>query len=462
MKGYLGIDVSKGYADFTLLNTQKKQLEEVFQLDDTRAGHNSLKKQLQRVISDHQLTQVFCAVESTGGFENNWYQSLTEWSKIMPVSVARLNPSGVKNNTHAELNRNVTDALSSRYIAEYIVSHEDAINYDLQDAEYASFRSLHKQINLQKKQQTQLINQLKAVLYSAFPELMRYCKKSVPVWVLEVLKKYPSTKHIARLKPEQLSKIKHLDKDKALSIITKAKTSVASRDNATTEFLIRSMAVQIMEKEQLIIEQKKFLEQTCTGPRVTLLTTLTGVGSYSAAAVMIEIENIARFKTSKELVSYFGVHPELKDSGDKTPKHRMSKKGRASMRAILYMCAQSAVLHDVHFKKIYHNHRKNGKNHKQAIGVIMQKLLRVIWGMLTSNTPYSSSVDEKNQNKKVIVQDLKQTSRKELNRKRRFQKEDEAAPISNKQSKKRKVHSESQVEEFQQVRDHLYAPAANI
>jgi hypothetical protein len=34
MKAYLGIDVSKGYADFTLLNEQKKELETVFQLDD--------------------------------------------------------------------------------------------------------------------------------------------------------------------------------------------------------------------------------------------------------------------------------------------------------------------------------------------------------------------------------------------------------------------------------------------
>ncbi|MEI7962191.1 MAG: transposase, partial [archaeon] len=169
----LGIDVSKGYADFVLLDSNKKQLEEVFQLDDTRSGHDCLKKQLQEMIKVHLLSKICCAVESTGGFENNWYASLMQWSKTMPLKVTRLNPSGVKQNIHAGLNRNVTDALSARYIAEYIIAHPQAVTYDKQNVEYASFRSLHKHINLQKKQQTQLVNQLKAVLYSAFPELMR-------------------------------------------------------------------------------------------------------------------------------------------------------------------------------------------------------------------------------------------------------------------------------------------------
>jgi transposase len=460
MEAYLGIDVSKGYADFTLLDREKNQLEEVFQLDDTREGHDCLKKQLERMISRYQLTQVYCALESTGGFENNWYGSLVAWSKAMAVSVTRLNPSGVKNNVAAGLNRNVTDALSSRYIAEYIIAHSDRVRYEVQNVEYSSFRSLHKHINLQKKQQTQLVNQLKAILYSGFPELMRYCKNSVPVWVLEVLKKYPSAKRIAKLKPEQLSKINHVDLDKAQSIINKAKSSVSSRDNATTEFLIKSFALQIIEKQQLVIQHKKFLEQTCKGSEVTLLTSIPGVGNYSAAALMIEIETIHRFSSPAQLVCYFGVHPELKDSGDKISKHRMSKKGRASMRAILYMCAQSAVLFDSHIKGIYHKHRSKGKNHKQAIGVIMQKLLRIVWGVLKSKTEYNPKTDETNQNKKIVTPI--QTNKKELISKRRFQKMDQTAPITNKQSKKRKVHSESQVDEIQQVRDHPHAPLVNI
>lgn len=442
MKAFLGVDVSKGYADFTLLDSSKNQLEKVFQLDDTRKGHDCLKKQLVRMIKAYSITHLYCGVESTGGFENNWYGSLAAWSKIMPVSISRLNPSGVKKATEAGLNRNVTDALSSRYIAEYMISHPEVVRYDLQNVEYSSYRSLHKHINLLKKQQTQLINQLKGILYYGFPELMRYCKDSVPFWVLEVLKRYPSVKKMAALKPEKLTKISHVDEDKAKTLIAKAKDSVASRDNDSTSFLIQSLAEQILEKQVLIAKHKKFLEQSCKGPEVTLLTKITGVGAYSAAAIMIEIEDIKRFATPKSLVCFFGIHPVLKESGDKKLVVRMSKKGRPTMRAILYMCATSAVRYDQNMKAIYQKHRGKGKTHKQALGVIMQKLLRVIWGVLTTKTEYNPRIDQQNQNKSP--KELVENNNKENTEKRRFQEADQDAPISNKQTKKRKVHAESQ------------------
>lgn len=442
MKAFLGIDVSKGYADFTLLDEQKNQREKVFQLDDTRKGHDQLKEQLIRMFKDHDITHLYCGVESTGGFENNWYGSFTQWSKSMPVSIARLNPAGVKKAAEADLNRNVTDALSSRFIAEYLIRHSESVSYENQSVDYSSFRSLHTHINLLKKQQTQLINQLKMILYSAFPELMRYCKHNVPQWVLEVLIKYPSVKKVANLKPEKLTKINHVDMDKATALIAKAKSSVASRDSESTAFLIQSLAEQIAEKQVLIAKHKKFLEQTCKGPEITLLTKIIGIASYSAAAIMIEIEDIKRFADPKSLVCFFGVHPEMKESGDKKLIARMSKKGRASMRAILYMCASTAVVYDEHMKAIYHRHRSRGKKHKQALGVIMQKLLRIIWGVLTSKTEYNPKVDQQNQNK--APKETTEKNKKEMAVKRRFQEADKEAPISRIQTKKRKAYVESQ------------------
>ena len=50
---YLGIDVSKGYADFVILNDKKKAIEENFQLDDTFEGHCCLYERLLRFFGDH-------------------------------------------------------------------------------------------------------------------------------------------------------------------------------------------------------------------------------------------------------------------------------------------------------------------------------------------------------------------------------------------------------------------------
>jgi len=445
MKGYLGIDVSKGYSDFILLNEKKAVLEKVFQLDDNRAGHDLLKKILEGLIKEHGISMLYCAVESTGGFENNWYSSLIAFSKDMNLNVARLNPSGVKHNANADLKRNVTDALSAQYIAEYLIGHSEKVNYDKQSSYYTGFRSINKHIKLLLKQQTQTINEMKMLLYSSFPEMVCYCRNSVPGWVLEVLVKYPTASKLKNTTVAKLCKIAHVTEDKAEALINKAKTSVCSRADKADEFLITSLAEQLIQKLALIKKHKKYLEEHCKGPEVTLMQSITGIGAYSAAAIMAEIEDIKRFASAKKRISYFGLQPELKDSGDKKGVYRMSKKGRSSMRGILYMCAQSAVIHDEHFKKIYHNQRSKGMKHKQAIGVIMHKILRIIYGVLTTSTAYNSGIDKQNQERKVVVVE-KLNEKMEIKNKRRHSALDIEAPISHRQRKKRKVHLESQAD----------------
>ena len=104
MKWYLGIDISKGYADFVLLSDQLIQVDQTFQLDDTRQGHEHLASWLATLYKRHPDLHVDCAVESTGGFEDNWYALLLKLSSTLSIRVARLNPSVVKNASKAMLN----------------------------------------------------------------------------------------------------------------------------------------------------------------------------------------------------------------------------------------------------------------------------------------------------------------------------------------------------------------------
>ena len=39
---YLGIDISKGYADFMIIDSKKQPVAQAFQLDDTFEGHHSV------------------------------------------------------------------------------------------------------------------------------------------------------------------------------------------------------------------------------------------------------------------------------------------------------------------------------------------------------------------------------------------------------------------------------------
>lgn len=50
---YLGIDASKGYADFVILDEKKQMVENNFQLDDTFDGHCLLYERLCKFLEDH-------------------------------------------------------------------------------------------------------------------------------------------------------------------------------------------------------------------------------------------------------------------------------------------------------------------------------------------------------------------------------------------------------------------------
>lgn len=440
--GYIGIDVSKGYSDFVVLNALFEPVGKPIQFDDTRDGHQRLLKWLKRCMDTHEFEQLYAGVESTGGFEDNWYSLLMQAGQQLPLHVVRLNPLTVKNAAKASLSDQTTDALSAGHIARYMIRYSDEITWDTPQTRYRSYRSFDGHIRLLVRQRGQLIAQFKQLLYSCFPELQRFCRNGIPNWVLELLKAYPTPKKLARARIKTLTKIPYLTSEKARQLIANAKDSVAGRGHAIDEVLIASMARQIQQSHQHIMGLKNTLAIECGGVEVDLLETISGIGRYSAASLMTQIEDIRRFASPGKLCAYFGVYPALKESGDKHSVVRMSKKGRAAMRATLYLCANSGVLKDPHLKAIYHKHRNQGKSHKQALGVLMHKLLRIIWGVLNSGIPYAPSIDQNNQQKAVAV--APDNQQKEWSSKRREQPFDQQAPISRIAAKKRKAFQLSQ------------------
>jgi transposase len=153
---------------------------------------------------------------------------------------------------------------------------------------------------------------------------------------------------------------------------------------------------------------------------------------------MIEIEDINRFESSKRLCSFFGVHPKFKQSGDKIAGIRMSKQGSSEMRAILYMVAKSAMVYNPHIRKIYDRFKQQGMAHNQAMGVIMHKILRIIYGMLKSKTEYVPEVDIENQQRTIASQPRTKKVQTDGKKKQRYQELSTEAPISKIELKKRK------------------------
>lgn len=436
---YLGCDVSKGYADFIILDGAKKIIESVFQLDDTFEGHNQFYRFLCDFFKRHTGSILFSAVESTGGLENNWLALFKRLADIMSIKSARINPVGPNALHKASLERNSNDAISAKLIAEYLITYPEKVNYAADDP-YISLRKQWNLIEMYKKQKTQLLNQLNILLYTSMPFLMKYTRDGIPNWVLLLVKTYPSSSKLTRAKETTVAKIPYISHKRAYTIIADAKQSIGSVDDETTGFIIKSTVEQILNLKNKIEQHKHYMIGHCDLPEVKLLRSFKGIGVYSAIGLVLNIVSIDRFPSAKHIASYFGVHPVYKISGDGKGAFRMSKKGRSAPRQILYMVARSSIIHNPLLKEVYINHLKRGNTKLSALGVCMHKILRIVFGILKHQKEFDPEIDRQNRNKTRILKKRKTGS--EI--KRRYQEKSDDAPVSRRQSIKRRKRKQSQ------------------
>jgi len=436
---FFGIDVSKGYSNFVMLDSSKRCVEDDFQIDDTFDGHQKLYSILSEFCIRHPKANIFAAVESTGGYENNWFNALTRFQAHLPIRTARLNPCGVHNNSKAGLDRNITDKISAKNVAKYIIEHPEKVRYQQQDP-LASLRKQWGFIKMLKKQKTQLLNQLESNLYTANPEILAYCKDSTPAWVLSLLQRYPTASKLAKARKSSVALIPYVTPQKAKKLIETAKHSVASATDEITSQIIKATVKQIRQLSKVIDAQTKAMTDKCSIPEVEQLKTFIGIGDDSAVGLVLEIGSIERFKSAKHLASFFGLHPVYKKSGDGSWGFHMSKKGRIVPRQILYMVAMVAIQSNPLICEIYEKHTEKGMEKKAALGVCMHKIIRIIYGMLKHNEAFNPEIDRKNREKQT-TQGEKKICR---DKSRRYQAYDAKAPISRRQAKKREERKQSQ------------------
>jgi len=459
--GFLGSDVSKGMCDFTLESETGDCIENNFQLDDNHQGHQKLYELLKRFSQQHGLKKIVIGVESTGGYENNWYNGLRRKSKALELEVFRINPKRIYHATKADGERSITDKVSARVIAGFLrknygkksLAPERLETAENSTATFSNMKNLHKYIQRLVSQSTQTKNALEKLLYSTMPELLSIKGDKYRNWFLELLIQYPSREAILSADNEEIIKIPYLTQSKLNEINLALEESVGKDEDKYTSIAIREQARDIQQFQNKIAGLKKELidlakQENQFEEDIDLLTSINGIGEDTAIGYLIEIGQVSRFEKGKNLVAFWGINPTIKQSGDKNSYIGMSKEGSSSARAIMYLAAKNAIKNEAYFNNIYHQQRKKGKPHYSAMGIVMAKLTRVMYGILKSRKKFESTIDienkEKIRSKDSKKQNNKKTSSKTSKGVRRYQDKQNTAPVSMTQRVKRKQEKQEQ------------------
>ena len=389
---FMGIDVSKGYADFSVLDVRKREVIKPFQLYDVFQEHEALGDIVQKLVDDHQSGQLYAAVESTGGYENHWLETLERLAVKYPVIFARLNPIGVSRHRQAEMREQITDKQSSKAIATYLVNYHERIVFNRSDP-YLNHRIILSNIEMLTKQLVQNKNCLRQHLYLYFPEILPYCRNDLRQSVLTLLTKYPSSAKMAAFVNRKSTKPKYLTSEDLLSLRQQCKQSISSGSNQVIESMISESAQAILVLQKRTDTMFNDLYKILTKDKLDILMSMPGVGLRTAIIVQCVLGDISRFENVHQLIGYLGLYPVNKESGDGKKKPKLSRKGNVLIRKHLYMAALSAIRYDSYLKSIYEASVDHGMCRKAAITKIMSKMMCMLYGMLKNNEEYDPRVD---------------------------------------------------------------------
>ena len=144
--------------------------------------------------------------------------------------------------------------------------------------------------------------------------------------------------------------------------------------------------------------------KACEDPDVRLLLSMTGIDIYSALLIRSEIGSVGRFPDYKKLVSWAGIAPSLHQSGSVEYHGSITKQGSRTLRWIIVEAARVAVNHDARMRSFYER-VKHRRGDQKAIIAVANKMLKIIWFMLTRKEPYESRNEKRYQQKLNSVSD---------------------------------------------------------
>ena len=128
--------------------------------------------------------------------------------------------------------------------------------------------------------------------------------------------------------------------------------------------------------------------------RVSLLTSVPGVGVRTAEVIAVHIFDAKRFGSADEVSAYAGLVPRQYQSGTTDRRGRITRRGPKLLRAALVECAWCSLRYNRWARDTWLRLQGNGLSKKKAVVALARKLLVRCWAILRTGVPWRSPTPE--------------------------------------------------------------------
>lgn len=335
-------------------------------------------------------------MEASGHYWQNLFAALV----AKGFAVALVNPLRTHRFAGEELARTKTDRVDCLQIARFGVQKRPAPS-QLPEAAVEELRELMRLRERLMQELVARVNQLHRLVDLGFPEFTRCLTDLNTELATAILQRYPTAQALRGVSRKRLAKLSYDGRHQvgsglAQQLIDAAAISVGSQHSPSHQLGVRYAC----EDLETLRKRLKRLDGEVVGTLQhhkvgQLLTSIGGIGNTTAAMIIAELGDPARFRSARALAAYVGLCPAHKHSGRHQPKSSsLSPIGNRRLRRALWMPTLSAATQSNPWLMVFYRRLiERGKPHKLALCAAMRKLLAAIYSVAKHRRPFSTDLN---------------------------------------------------------------------
>jgi transposase len=393
---YVGVDLALDHHVAVVLDERAKQLTR-FRFSNDREGYKYFRRRLRKLKEKHKAPAMLVGMEPT----NYYWKLLAAELEQHEIMYRLVNPFTVKKHREGnQLDRSKDDLRDAFTIAELLRTGKYTETRLLHGA-YAELRqlvTLHERLRRDTQRQKTLIVNLVGQL---FPELRFVFRDLTCQTALGMLRSQAAAVRVSELSlSDFIGQVRATFQGRRLYVSklsrahALASTSVGLREGV--QGLQLALRQHIDTLEHLRKQYQETREAlTCVFlamPQAKYLLSVHGLGLLTAATILAEIGDPSHYTRINQMIKLAGTQPVPNSSGRKSSSQTpMSHKGRPRLRTALYFAVMRLIRLDDSFALEYRRLQTRSKNplcKMQALGVLMNKLLRILWALMRKQTFY--------------------------------------------------------------------------
>lgn len=393
VKGALVVGVDTGKRrHVAALRAAGRSVEKRVAFDNDLKGFRRLAEEVDQYQERMKLSRVVLGIEPTG----HYWLPLAYWWEENKGPVVVVNPMHTKRAKELDDNSPLKSDPKDADLISWLVSEAKYRECHLPRGIFATLQNLVQQRARCVNDEGRLVNQLHQTVERIFPELEQAFSSFRVRSCREMLLRYADPEVVAEMRAEELGKQLRewsrgrLGEERAERIIGLARESVGLREGKAA---INSEVQRLVTRLAAVGEERKNLEEKIKNclpevPGAALLLSVPDFGVWTVAAILAQTGDLRNYEHPDQVIKLAGLNLYEISSGQHKGRVRITKRGQAAFRQILYMAALRACRGQGTLHSYYGSLVGRGLAPTSALVAIMRKLLRVSWTLVTKSVSF--------------------------------------------------------------------------